>query len=238
MTSTTTTGKLNMRLSHTGPSKLAAKILGGLALGAFLLAAVALPSGTANAQEPNRPLYNPPAVVETEDDPYSYLTISEFTRVTEKNRVSNAAGGGVLGAPLPVEVSIGVEDDPYAYLTVGEFTRVIKKDKVGPTVQGRVLAIPLPPSMERSFSHEEWQVIMAEIDDDLHGFDSYDANRKTVGSPFSALEQLIIATEMDDDLHGFNSYDANRKTVSRSFSPLEQVLIMAEMDDDLNGLEV
>ncbi len=200
MTSTTTTGKLNMRLSRALTCKLSAKIIGGFTLGALLLAAVAIPTGTANSQVPARPLYNPPSVVETEDDPYSYLTISEFTRVTEKNRVSNAAGSGVLGAPLPVEVSIEVEDDPYAYLTVGEFTRVTNKDKVGPAVQGRVLAIPLPPSMESSFSHEEWQVIMAELDDDLHGFDSYKVSQSRVGNSFTTEQWLVIQAEKEDEL--------------------------------------
>ena len=48
--------KVNMRLHETLAAKTPVKLLGGLALGALLMAATALPLGTASADEPAKPL--------------------------------------------------------------------------------------------------------------------------------------------------------------------------------------
>ena len=48
--------KVNIRLHETLAMKTPVKLLGGLALGALLMAATALPLGTASADDPARPL--------------------------------------------------------------------------------------------------------------------------------------------------------------------------------------
>ncbi len=67
MTSTKTTGKLNMRISRIIVSKFSAKILGGLAVGAILMTATLFPAAanTVSANHPTTPLVS--AAVPSDD---------------------------------------------------------------------------------------------------------------------------------------------------------------------------
>jgi hypothetical protein len=59
-----------------------------------------------------------------EDDPYAHLTIDEFTRRLEQDKVADPSASTANIGVLP-------EDDPYAYLTLEEFDRAVASKKAG-----------------------------------------------------------------------------------------------------------
>ncbi|MFQ6027720.1 MAG: hypothetical protein ACE5Q6_09535 [Dehalococcoidia bacterium] len=71
---------VNIWLSENLTAKTPAKLLGGLALGALLITATALPLGSIQADEPNQPLVSEKVVIDPEEGPFGAITgyVDEF----------------------------------------------------------------------------------------------------------------------------------------------------------------
>ena len=157
--------KVNIRLHETLAMKTPVKLLGGLALGALLMAATTLPLGTASADEPARPLSSEQnrCYPEISNDclvlPDHELSYNTAARALSDQQSYRIQGFEAFGIPLQIDeegMVVEAVQKPVASRPLSN----MEIERLDYQIDGMLSAAAQTPSVDRPLSDEKLGLIL------------------------------------------------------------------------------